>query len=65
MVQVVDETTNTVIYTLRVSGSKFQPKTFKPGLYTIRVSDPEKGTMKEEKGVEATETNDVILNISL
>jgi hypothetical protein len=39
VVQVVDELTNEVIYTLRINGARWQPKVFKPGRYTIHVED--------------------------
>ncbi len=37
VVQVVDESSGEVLYTLRIQGKKFSPKVFKPGSYTLRV----------------------------
>jgi hypothetical protein len=37
VVQVVDESNNEIVYTLRISGNFFQPKVFREGLYTIKV----------------------------
>ncbi|MFO1065033.1 MAG: metallophosphoesterase family protein [Pirellulales bacterium] len=37
VVQVVEEVTGDVIYTVRASGNAFQPRVYKPGRYTIRV----------------------------
>ncbi len=42
VVQVIDESKNETIYTLRINGSSFRPKVFKTGSYTINVG--EKGT---------------------
>ena len=38
VVQVVDEATGDVVYTLRIRGQRFTPKVFRPGVYTVRVS---------------------------
>ena len=49
MVQVVDETTGEVVYTLRIRGREFSPKVFRAGTYTLRVG--EGAQRKEFKGV--------------
>lgn len=36
VVQVIDESTNEVVYTLRIKGNTFTPKVFKKGTYTIK-----------------------------
>jgi alkaline phosphatase D len=44
VVQVIEEASGEVIYTLRVKGATFRPKVFASGLYTVRVGEP--GTAK-------------------
>lgn len=39
VVQVVDETNNEIIYSLRINGKEFNPKVFKVGNYTIYVGE--------------------------
>jgi hypothetical protein len=53
VVQVVDERTGEIEYTVRVNQPWFDPKVFAPGQYTIRVIDPEGGRRRELRGVEA------------
>ena len=38
LVQVIDEAIDDVLYTLRIPGSVFQPKVFRDGSYTVKVS---------------------------
>ncbi|MHC4122440.1 MAG: alkaline phosphatase D family protein [Planctomycetota bacterium] len=44
VVQVIDESSNEIVYTLRIKGSSFKPKVFKKGQYTVKVGEP--GTPK-------------------
>ncbi|HUG67395.1 MAG TPA: alkaline phosphatase D family protein [Pirellulaceae bacterium] len=39
IVQVIEEATGAVVYTLRIKGSKFTPKVFAAGNFTVKVSD--------------------------
>jgi hypothetical protein len=39
MVQVIDESTNEVVYTLRINGTSFKPKVFHEGQYTLKVGE--------------------------
>jgi hypothetical protein len=39
VVQVVDETSREVVYTLRIRGREFSPKVFRAGAYTLRVGE--------------------------
>ena len=39
VVQIVDEKTGEIVYTLRINGTEFRPKVFHDGTYTIRVGD--------------------------
>lgn len=53
VVQVVDEALGEVVYTLRIQGTKFRPKVFRPGLYTILVA-AEPGPRQKIEHVAAT-----------
>jgi hypothetical protein len=51
VVQVIDEMDGQVVYTLRILGSSFRPKVFRPGAYTVKVGE---GTqLKILKGLNA------------
>jgi hypothetical protein len=49
VVQVVDEASGEVVYTLRIKGREFSPKVFRDGVYTLRVG--EGAQRKEFKGI--------------
>jgi len=42
VVQVIDEESGEIVYTLRINGSSFKPKVFQPGRYTLIVRSEEK-----------------------
>jgi hypothetical protein len=64
VVQVVDEASNEVIYTLRIRGREFSPKVFRSGSYTVRVG--EGARRKEFKGMAAKPEKDAsIVRIKL
>jgi hypothetical protein len=62
VVQIVDETYGDVVYTLRIKGTKFRPKVFRDGLYTVKIGQPD--NLKVLKNLEATPENDKILRVS-
>ncbi len=39
VVQIIDESGNEIVYTLRIRGNRFRPKVFKKGSYTIKVGE--------------------------
>lgn len=39
VVQIIDESNNEVVYTLRIKGRTFRPKVFKEGSYTVRIGE--------------------------
>lgn len=41
VVQVIDESNNEVLYTLRINGNSFRPKVFREGTYTVRIGEGE------------------------
>ncbi|MBA7708736.1 hypothetical protein ES703_117640 [subsurface metagenome] len=53
VVQVIDEGSGEIVYTLRIKGTSFRPKVFKAGTYTIKVGEPDTGKMKTLKNVQS------------
>ena len=51
VVQVIEEKTGEVVYTLRIKGKSFRPKVFAKGKYSIRVG--EGSSVKTIKGIQA------------
>ena len=41
VLQVIDQSDNQVVYTWRMTGTTFTPRVFKPGVYTVRLFDPD------------------------
>ncbi|MHC5055193.1 MAG: discoidin domain-containing protein [Planctomycetota bacterium] len=46
VVQVIDEADGRILYTVRVNRPSFRPKVFRPGSYTVRIGDPDRGEMR-------------------
>jgi hypothetical protein len=65
VIQVVAEKDGSVVYTLRVPGSSWQPFVFQPGKYTVRVSDPETGRKAELTGLEPRRNNPASETVTL
>jgi alkaline phosphatase D len=53
VVQVVDESTDEIVYTVRIAGQSWRPPVFAPGTYTVRISAPNAGRERVVKGVVA------------
>ncbi|RJP21787.1 MAG: twin-arginine translocation pathway signal [Candidatus Omnitrophota bacterium] len=53
VVQVIDESTNEIVYTLRINGTEFRPKVFKKGLYRVKIGEPSIKAMKTINGLES------------
>jgi hypothetical protein len=64
VVQIIDETGGEVVYTLRIRGSRFRPKVFREGQYTIRVGQPDEDQFKTFRGVSATVDNREVMTVS-
>jgi hypothetical protein len=39
VVQVIEEASGEILYTIRIQGASWRPKVFKPGLYTVKVGE--------------------------
>jgi hypothetical protein len=64
VVQIIDESDERIVYTLRINGNSFRPKVFKEGKYTIKVTHGEKSkTLKgvNSVGLKGSDTLDVKL----
>lgn len=53
IVQVIDEASDEIVYTVRIKGSEFTPTTRRQGSYTVRVTDSATGETQEYKGMQA------------
>ncbi len=51
VIQVVDEKSKEVVYTLRIKGTEFRPPVFRAGNYTIHCGQPGTTAWKELKGI--------------
>lgn len=68
VVQVIEEATGEVIYTLRIRGSEFRPKVFAKGKYTVSVGEPGTSGFKTLAGIESVDEGGkemININISL
>jgi len=65
VVQVVDEATQEIVYTLRIKGTTFRPKVFKLGSYSIKVGELGSKRVKVLRGVKATEKPSGELDVNL
>jgi PhoD-like phosphatase len=58
VVQVVEEPSGEVLYTLRIKGDQFRPKVFARGKYSVNVGEPGTPKFKAITGVDAVEDSD-------
>ena len=65
VVQVIEEPSGAIVYTLRIAGRSFQPHVFAAGRYTVKVSEPETGKLKELRGLVARADNDSTLEVNV
>ncbi|MBP88976.1 MAG: twin-arginine translocation pathway signal [Planctomycetaceae bacterium] len=64
VVQVINEASNEVVYTLRIRGEEFQPKVFAEGSYAVKLTAPD-GSTKTLKGLRAKVDNNEVLEVAL
>lgn len=57
VVQVVYESTNEIVYTIRINGTEFQPKVPKVGRYSIKIGESDGDRMREFKSIRALRFN--------
>ena len=53
VVQVIDESNDEVVYTLRINGTSYRPKVFRKGRYTVKLGELDNGKMKILRGVQS------------
>jgi hypothetical protein len=53
VVQIIDETSGEIIYTIRINGADFRPKVFKKGAYAIKVGEPDTNTFKMLRNIKS------------
>ncbi|MHC4352745.1 MAG: hypothetical protein ACYS0H_08500 [Planctomycetota bacterium] len=66
VVQVIDESNDEIVYTLRIKGTSFRPQIFKTGKYTIKVGQQGTRRWRTLRGIQSidmdkTETKKVNL----
>ncbi len=61
VVQVIDEYLGEVVYTIRINGSRWRPKVFKEGTYTIRIGEGK--SAKVLKGIESIGPDKRVLSV--
>lgn len=54
VIQVIQESTGEIVYTIRINRDKFRPKVFKQGSYTVKVGEPGTDRMITHKKVSST-----------
>jgi hypothetical protein len=65
VVQVIEDASGEVVYTLRIAGRSFQPRVFAAGRYTVVISEPETGKLRELRGLVARTGNDSTLQVNV
>ncbi|MGE0129001.1 MAG: alkaline phosphatase D family protein [Blastocatellales bacterium] len=61
VVQVIEEASGEVVYTLRIKGNEFRPKVFARGKYSLNIGEPETPKFKTLAGVVAVEESDPVI----
>ena len=65
VIQITNELSGEIEYTLRIQGNSWQPKVFEAGKYSIKVGSPEKNSWIKTKNVEASANNDKSITVTL
>lgn len=59
VVQIIQQQTGEIVYTLRINGQSFQPKVFALGLYTIRIGEPDSDIWRELSDIQASSAKEM------
>jgi hypothetical protein len=57
VIQVIDESNDQIVYTVRIKGETWQPRVFKNGSYKIRVGEPDQDRVQILKGIKTTDSD--------
>ena len=65
VIQVINEQTNEIVYTVRIPGNSWQPKVFEQGKYTVRIGDPDQKRWMTYKHIKSETKNDRNIKVKL
>ncbi len=63
VVQIIDEVSGGIVYTLRIGGNEFRPKVFTRRPHTIVVGEPSEGRVEKLVHVEPTEDDKAVIKV--
>jgi phosphodiesterase/alkaline phosphatase D-like protein len=63
VVQIVDEASGAIVYTLRIAGDSFVPKVFWDGSYTIHVGEPGTENVRTLSGIRSAQQPDSTITV--
>ena len=53
VIQIIDESSNKIVYTLRIKGNSFSPKVLAAGSYTVVISQPDENRFKTVRNIQS------------
>ena len=65
VIHVVEESSGELLYALRLPSPTFRPPIFRPGRYTVRLSEPDSGRSRELTGLEPSDEDDLAIVVAL
>jgi len=65
VVEVREAESNKLVYCVRIVGKKFKPKTFAPGMYSIKINNTQNDVSKYLNNIEAKKENSEIIKVTL
>ena len=65
VVEIISEASGESLYVMRIKGTRFKPKIFAQGNYTVKISDPERGLKKTVSGIKPVTAQTQVLTIDL
>lgn len=63
VIQVIDQVSNELVYSLRMKGNEFRPKVFKQSEYKITIKDTDKGSEKVYMDIVIDKNEKAIINV--
>lgn len=65
VVEIIAEATGESVYVMRIRGTRFKPKVFAPGNYTVKVSDPDRGLERIVAHVQSSTAGQTEIKVDL